>query len=85
MNNESQIIADKELRRDIDAQIQKVQALPPSRERSLTITKRQEAVRWLGMDLKRISEETGVPTNPYPDSKNPANTIIQPTADGLRL
>ncbi len=85
MNNDTQIIAVKELRRDIDAQIQKVKSIPPSRERSLVITKLQEGVMWLGMDLKRISEETGVPSNPYPDSKNPSNTIIQPTADGLKL
>lgn len=85
MTNESQIIANKELRRDIDAQIQKLKSLYPSRERSLAVTKLQEAVMWLDMDLKRISEESGVPSNPYPDSKDPSNTIIQPTADGLKL
>ena len=83
MDNE--IIAVKELRRDIDAQIQKVKSLPPTRERSLVITKLQEGVMWLGMDLKRIGEATGTPTNPYPDSKNPGNTTINPTADGLKL
>lgn len=83
---ETEIIADKELRRDIDAQIQKVKSLPPSRERSLCITKLQEAVMWLGMDLKRINESNpGVAGNPYPDSKNPENTKINPTADGLKL
>ena len=77
---DNQVIADKELRRDIDAQIQKVKALPASRERSLAITKLQEAVMWLGMDLKRLNEP-----NPYPNSKDPSNTIIEPTADGLKL
>lgn len=87
MNNitETDIIANKELRRDIDAQIQKVKSLAPSRERSLAITKLQEAVMWLGMDLKRINEATGNPENPYPNSKDPSNTKIEPTADGLRL
>ena len=75
-----EVVMDKELRRDIDAQIQKVKSLPPSRERALTITKLQEGVMWLGMDLKRLNE-----ANPYPDSKNPANTTINPTADGLKL
>jgi len=75
-----EIIGNKELHRDIDAQIQKVKALPGSRERSITITKLQEAVMWLGMDLKRLDTP-----NPYPDSKDPSNTRIQPTADGLKL
>lgn len=83
---EEEIIADKELRRDTDAIIQRVKSLPPSRERSLTITKLQEGVMWLGMDLKRINEANpGVQENPYPNSKNPDNLKIEPTADGLKL
>lgn len=83
-NNE--IVAVKELRRDIDAQIQKVKCLRPSRERALVITKLQEGVMWLGMDLKRINEETpGSSPNPYPNSKDPSNTKIEPTADNLKL
>ncbi len=83
---EQDIVANKELRRDIDAQIQKVKALSPSRERSITITKLQEAVMWLGMDLKRINElAPGASPNPYPNSKDPSNTKIEPTADGLKL
>lgn len=87
MNIESEIVADKELRRDIDAIIQRVKALPPSRERSLTITKLQEGVMWLGMDLKRINEANpgNGAGNPYPNSKDPSNTKIEPTADGLKL
>ncbi len=85
MTTQSEIIEDKTLRRDIDVQIQKVKALPPSRERSLVITKLQEAVMWLGMDLKRINEATGEGANPYPNSKDPSNTKIEPTADGLKL
>ena len=77
---EQEVIQNKELRRDLDAQIQKVKSLPPSRERSITITKLQEAVMWLGMDLKRLNEP-----NPYPNSKDPSNTKIEPTADGLKL
>lgn len=42
MTTDQEIIADKELRRDTDAIIQRVKGLPPSRERSLTITKLQE-------------------------------------------
>jgi len=83
---EQEIISDKQLRQDIDAQIQRVKNLPMSRERSLCVTKLQEAVMWLGMDLKRINEENpGVIENPYPNSKDPSNTKIEPTADGLKL
>lgn len=86
MDTEQEIIANKELRRDIDAQIQKTKSLPPSRERSLAITKLQEAVMWLGMDLKRINDAApGAVENPYPNSKDPSNTVIDKTADGLKL
>ena len=82
----AEIISVKTLRRDLDVQIQHVKELPPSRERSITITKLQEAVMWLGMDLKRINElNPGVMPNPYPNSKDPSNTTIEPTADNLKL
>lgn len=76
----SEIISNKELRRDIDEIIQRVKTLPGSRERSLSITKLQEAVMWLGMDLKRLGEQ-----NPYPNSKDPSNAKVDPTADGMKL
>lgn len=77
---------DKALRLGIDANIQSLKAAKPSRERSLAITKLQEAVMWLGMDLKRISEENpGRYSNPYPESYNPESKRIEPTADGLKL
>jgi hypothetical protein len=41
---------------------------------------------WLGMDLKRIGEENpGLVQNPYPNSKDPTTTKIDPTADSLKL
>lgn len=51
-----------------------------SRERSIAITKIQEAIMWLGMDLKDQNEP-----NPYPESYNPASPRIEPTADNLKL
>ena len=51
-----------------------------SRERSLAVTKLQEAIMWLGMDLKDLNEP-----NPYPQSYNPENTQIEKTADDLKL
>ena len=86
MNIEQEIVSNKELRRDTDAIIQRVKSLPSSRERSITITKLQEGVMWLGMDLKRINEANpGAIENPYPNSKDPTNIKIEPTADGLKL
>lgn len=70
----------KSLRQDLDEIIQRIKALPQSRECSLSITKTQEGVLWLGMELKRRNEP-----NPYPNSKDPSNSIIDPTADGLKL
>ena len=57
-----------------------------SRERSIAITKLQEAVMWLGMDLKALAEENpGLLANPYPSSKDPSTLKIEPTADRLKL
>lgn len=78
---EEEVVADKQLRQAIDVNLQAVKALPLSHERSLAITKLQEAVMWLGMDLKRLGD-----TNPYPSSKDPnTGTVIDPTADNLTL
>jgi len=57
-----------------------------SRERSLAITKIQEAIMWLGMDLKAMREE-GLEgcENPYPSSYDPSSKTIEPTADNLKL
>ena len=71
----------KQLRKDIDDVIQRVKTLDNCREVSICITKLQEAVMWLGMDLKRIGD-----TNPYPNSKDPSTgTKIDPTADNLKF
>lgn len=81
MDRTQEIVANKQLRKDLDEKIQQVKDLPASRERSLAITKLQEAVMWLGMDLKRLNEP-----EPYPHSKDPdSGDIIDPTADGLKL
>lgn len=77
---EEEVTRNKDLRKDTDAIIQRVKSLPSSRERSLSITKLQEAVMWLGMDLKRLGE-----ANPYPNSKDSSNTTIDPTSDNLKL
>lgn len=83
---EIDVIADKAFRAGIDTIIQRVKDSRPSRERALAITKLQEAVMWLGMDLKRLNEESpGVSPNPYPNSKDPSNTKIEPTSEGLKL
>jgi hypothetical protein len=74
------IVSDKELRRDLDAQLQKLKSLPSSREHSLAITKLQECIMWLGMNLKQLND-----TRPYPSSYDPTNTKVEPTADGLKL
>lgn len=39
MNRETEIVANKQLRKDIDEIVQRVKELPASRERSLAITK----------------------------------------------
>lgn len=80
MDITKEVPAIKQLRKDIDDVIQRVRDLEPCRETSICITKLQEAVMWLGMDLKRLNQP-----NPYPESKNPDSMRIEPTADGLKM
>ena len=80
MDITKEVPAIKQLRKDIDDVIQRVRDLEPCREISLVITKLQEAVMWLGMDLKRLNQP-----DPYPESKNPNSMRIEPTADGLKM
>ena len=80
MDITKEVPAIKQLRKDIDEVIQRVKELDSCRETSIVITKLQEAVMWLGMDLKRLNEP-----DPYPESKNPNSMRIDPTADNLKL
>ena len=75
MDITKEVPAIKQLRKDIDEIIQRVRELDSCRETSIVITKLQEAVMWLGMDLKRLNEP-----DPYPESKNPNSMRIEPTA-----
>jgi hypothetical protein len=75
-----QVVATKECRVALDAGLQKVKELKGSREVALAITNLQQAIMWLGMHLKGLGEAT-----PYPNSYKPENTIVDPTADGLKL
>jgi len=75
-----EVFMDKTLRKELDNTLQKLKGLTPSRERALSITKLQECIMWLGMDLKRLNEPT-----PYPTSYDPSVPTVEPTADGLKL
>ena len=80
----SEVTKIKTLRKNIDKVLQEVKEVAqeyPSREKSLSITKLQEGIMWLGMDLKRLNEP-----NPYPSSKDPSTgEKIEPTADDLKM
>ena len=81
MNINLEIPKVKQLRKDIDDVIQRAKSGDLTLEVSICITKLQEAVMWLGMDLKRIGD-----VNPYPNSKDPSTgTKIDPTADNLKF
>jgi len=71
---------DKFLRQQLDIHLQHLKSLPGSRERALAITKLQEAIMWLGMDLKRLGNPS-----PYPHSYDPSSPVVDPTADNLEL
>ena len=78
--HDNDVKANKILRVNLDRELQNLKQCHGSRERSLAITKLQESIMWLGMDLKRLNEP-----NPYPNSYDPSNNTIDPTADNLKL
>lgn len=80
MDLTKEVPAIKQARKDIDNIIQNIKTLEPCSEVDICIIKLQEAVMWLGMDLKRLNQP-----NPYPESKDPNSMKIEPTADGLKL
>lgn len=81
----------KQIRKELDIQLQILKNSDrKSRSRSLSITHLEDAIMRLGMDLKELRETAPEgcdpdALNPYPQSYNPANTKIEPTADGLKL
>lgn len=80
-NYDAAVIENKTWRQELDATLQKVKEAPrKSRNRSLAITHLEDAIMRLGMDLKDLGT-----ANPYPNSKDPSNTIIEPTADNLKM
>ena len=77
---DQQIERVKQHRKDLDDVLQRIKASGPSREVSLSVTKVQEAVMWLGMELKRLGNPT-----PYPTGYDSTSARVEPTADGLKL
>lgn len=77
---EESIKTAKQHRKDLDDVLQRVKLSGPSREVSLAVTKIQEAVMWLGMELKRLGNPT-----PYPTGYDSSTARVEPTADGLKL
>lgn len=95
-NIEQQIADTKQARKNLDQELQALKTMSTmqaennrrrsSRERSIAITKIQEAIMWLGMDLKAINDENpGAAPSPYPQSYNPESPVIEPTSEGLKL
>lgn len=93
MNKEQaieRIIENKQWRKGLDAVLQEMKKAQKegkaSRNRSLSITHLEDSIMRLGMDMKDINEEVpGIQENPYPQSYNPENAKVEPTADGLKL
>ncbi len=66
----------KDTRRRLDGIAILIKYIDKSRENSLAITSLELSKMWLGKVLKELGT-----ANPYPESKNPENQKIEPTAD----
>lgn len=78
---EKAIVENKQFRVELDGVLQRMKgSVRKSRQRSLAITHLEDVIMRLGMDLKDLNTP-----NPYPNSYDPSNTVVDPTADGLKL
>ena len=80
MTSEGRVLAVKQLRRELDAVLQTMRKIPGSREVSLAITKLQESIMWLGMDLKAAAGGQTCYEHGYDQTPT-----VEPTADGLKM
>lgn len=78
---DEEIVRTKKLRQSLDSVLQEMKKEIVMDETAIQAKIHlQCSIMWLGMHLK----EMGTPT-PYPNSYNPSNTIVDPTADNLKL
>lgn len=79
------IMQSKELRAALDMTLRRLKManaqLGRTRERSLAVTKLQEAIMWLGMDLK----ERAGGKSCYKHGYDPSNAKVDLPADGVQL
>jgi hypothetical protein len=83
--HDEQVRAVKQFRVDADNVLQSLKSIKlpqgeAARAIALARTNLEQAIMWGGMTLKALGE-----ANPYPNSYNPENTVIDKTADGLKL
>jgi hypothetical protein len=72
----------KQYRKDLDEVLQRIKGdCRTSRERSLCVTKVQEAIMWLGMDLKALNDGVSC----YSSGYDPTSAVVEPTADGVKF
>ena len=82
MTTQQAIKESKLLRYELDIHLQELKGSEQQgRERSLAITKLQEAIMWLGMDLKAMADGESCYSHGYDSS----STEVEPTADGVKL
>lgn len=97
MTKEQAIIAAKQFRKDADELLQRMKlhrslitmhhpdlgcedAWEMIAQHTLSIRDLESCIMRQGMALKYIGNP-----NPYPNSKDPSNTLVEPTADGLKM
>ncbi len=79
---EDLIRATKAHRKDLDEVLQRIKTDDcVSREKSLAVTKVQEAIMWLGMNLKILNDGVSC----YKEGDNPDSPVVEPVADGLKM
>ena len=94
MNKEQAIIAAKTFRKEADELLQRMKEHKTHirnqgdmedigeviAQHTISIRDLESCIMRQGMALKYIGNP-----NPYPDSKDPSNAIVNPTADGLKM
>lgn len=66
----------KDFRVRVDALIEEMRIAKGNAEETLAFRALQQAKHWCGESLREVGAQ-----NPYPNSMNATNTIVDPTAD----
>lgn len=79
VTRDERILETKRIRRDLQDLMRRIETVMPSRVSCIAYERLEEGSMWLGKHLRGLAD-----TDPYPNSMDPSNSIVDPEASELR-